>query len=238
MSKEAEQIYIPRFEDAGPYYNFSSKHVHNTQVANRITGGTKYNGEIVRVKDLYHNELWVDFGKLDGNQIIAIDDAFITHKHDDNFVRVWDKPAVRQADWWGLNGGRTPDLIEFTSKLTLWNTVPKAPSEEKTPVAAKTFEMIQNVLQEEEKYTANRFFNLDGFNGILKFKTGVVFKTRPNVFDLLAMNGRYDFIMWFFINGDLEGMTMGKGLKWLEAYLKDVKQNRNKYLESQYAKQL
>jgi hypothetical protein len=52
------------------------------------------------------------------------------------------------------------------------------------------------------------------------------------------MNNYYDFIIWHFINSTNENASVGAGLTSLETYLKDVKQNRNKYLESQYAKQL
>ena len=242
MSKEEEQIYVPRFEYESPGYYFGSKRVYNAQLANKFAGLKDMGGKIFN-KELYRNEVWVDFGKLDGNQIIAIDDAFVTYKPDvnseDDIVCVWDKPAVHQADWWELNAGKKPDLIEFTSQFALWGTVPKAPNEEKSNAVAKTFETIQNIFQEEEKYTANRFFNLKfKRSDLINFKTGILFKTRPNVFDLLIMNHYYDFIIWHFINTNNENASVGAGLTSLETYLKGVKQNRNKYLENQYGKQL
>ena len=239
MANEKEKIYIPRFESTPKHYLFGGNCVYNLNSANTVIGTNERTGNQIRNKDLYRDKLWVDFDELNDKKIIAIDDAFVTYKPGDSSVRVWDKLRVTQADWWNLNDGRKC-LNYFDSRLILWNAVPKDAQEPKTPVEAKTFEMIQDILQEDEKYTANRFFNVNGIYGDFNstFKTGVVFKTKPNVFDLLVMNKRYDFQMSFFIYGSIEGFCGGKGLKWLKTYLKDVKENRNNYLKSQYSNQL
>lgn len=248
MTEEKEQIYVPRFEDTPQYYTFGGRTVKNTVVANNIVAeqwgtdlcGKKVLAKSVSNRDLYRNDVWVNFDELNGKEIYAVDDAFIAYKPNGIGCGVWDKPMMRQSDWWKLNGD-DKKLIEFKRDMTLWDYVPKKVDEEKSNVEATVFYMIQNILEEEEPYTQNRFVKYEPMKSnpkIQSFKTGVIFKTRPGVFDLLVMNGRYDFLMWYFINGSYEGMAKGKGLKWLNSYLQNVKEKRNAYMKSQYANHL
>ena len=246
MAEEKEQIYVPRFKSTSQYYTFGGRTVKNLAAAKQLYYQDENSGNKISYIDLHPYELYVDFNELDGKEIYPVDDAFIAYKPNGIGCDVWDKPMMRQSDWWKLNGGKE-QLIKFERDMTLWDYVPKKADEEKANVEATAFYMIQNILEEEAPYTQNRFVRYEPIKNnpkIQSFKTGVVFKTGPHVFDLLVMNGRYEFIMWYFIHGGLEGFTSSKawtkarGLKWLNSYLQDVKTKRNAYMKSQYANHL
>lgn len=249
MTEEKEQIYVPRFEYTGYNYTFGGKTVKDSVTAPwaeaerwgiDLVAGKKVLLNRVSNKELYCNDVWVNFKDLHGKEIYPFDDAFIAYQPNGGCCSVWDKPAMTQADWWKLNGD-DKKLIEFNPVSYLWNYVPKKADKEKSKVESKAFDMIQNTLNEENQYTQNRFVSympLLPRRDLQSFKTGVIFKTRPGVFNLLVMNGRYDFLMWYFINGSYEGMAKGKGLKWLNSYLQNVKEKRNAYMKSQYANHL
>ncbi len=241
QANKQEYIYVPRFKDTKDYYVFGGRNVNNI-VAARQMFYTDVNGKKKSYAELRPLEIYADFNDLIGKEIYSIDDAFICYEPGKNYSKVFDKRRMTQANWWGLQNETNfldPKLIQFEDCVTMYG-VPKKSNEEKSQVEAKAFDMIQNILNEEEPYTQNRFLNMsnDGRSDLASFKTGVVFKIQPWVFDLLVMNGRYDFKTWYFINSECEGTRYGKGLKWLNAYLQDVKTKRNAYMKSQYFHQL
>lgn len=246
MTEKTEQFYVPRFEYTGYNYTFGGETVRDSVTATwaeaerrgiDLVSGNKVLLNRVSNRELYCNDVWVNFDDLHGKEIYPFDDAFIAYKPNGIGCYVWDKPMITQADWWGLNGGKKK-LIEFKPVFSLYNAVPKKADEEKSKAESKAFDMIQNTLNEEERYTQNRFFKFNPITEIATFKTAVVFKTKPGYFDVLLMNGRYEFLLWYFILGSFEGERRARGLKWLQAYLQDVKTNRNAYMKSQYANHL
>ena len=238
MAEKTEQIYVPRFENTPMYYKFGGRIVKNTVASKQKLYQDIEGGKKLSYLELHPYELYVDFSEL--HETYSIDDCFIEYQPNAVFCQVWDKPMMTQSDWWKLNETEKK-LIEFKPALTLWDYVPKKADKEKSNIEAKVFDMIQNTLNEEDKFVQNRFVSYQPMlpnRKLQSYKTGVVFKTRPGVFDLLVMNGRYDFIMWYFINGSYEGVTKGKGLNWLNAYLQNVKEKRNAYIKSQYSNSL
>lgn len=241
QENKTEYVYVPRFEETTYHYVFGDRNVNNIAAARQVYY-TDVNGKKISYAELHPLEIYADFNELIGKEIYPIDDAFICYEPGKNYSKIFDKKRMTQASWWGLKNAPTflnTRPIQFEESVTMYG-IPKKSNEEKSKVEASAFDMIQNIFNEEEPYTQNRFLKMsnDDRPDLASFKTGVVFKTRPWVFDLLVMNERYDFIMWCFINNSLEGMCKGKGLKWLQAYLQNVKTKRNEYMKSQYFHQL
>lgn len=180
-------------------------------------------------------------------QVRSIDDFFISYNGEKTII--WDKPGIpERIDY--VHGERPPRLSEpmiFKPLIDMNNLSPKALDYDQIKIGCPdyaAYRLIQNMnFDTLRQHTANRFFTPKMKKS--GWDTGILFKTKPYEYAIIMIDytsrivGRLDVVTY---DADApkgsrvkcESIETITGLSELSKVIKDIKRQRDKYVEKQY----